>query len=300
MPRKKVDMHRFRDHINVCTNNMVSPMRDYAQPSSMTEALAHRAAGFRILAGGTDLYPGAGATLAGPMLDLTGLSGLQGIVMQDGALRIGACTTWASIAEAQLPPALACLQQAALQVGGRQIQTAGTIGGNLCNASPAADGVPPLLVLGAEVELASPLGTRRLPLQAFITGPRQTVLAGNEILTAVWIPSAGLLGQSAFLKLGARAYLVISIAMVAVRLVVDHGRVAEAFLAVGSCSGVAQRLQGVEAKLINAPVSSVIRCIRDADVAAALAPIDDIRATAVYRATAAAELLRRAMAGVLA
>lgn len=281
------------------TNNVVSTMRDYARPSLLTEALAHRAAGSRVLAGGTDLYPGAGATLAGPMLDLTGLADLEGITLQEKALRIGACTTWASIANAKMPPALASLQQAAVQIGGRQIQNAGTIGGNLCNASPAADGVPPLLVLGAEVELASPSGTRRLPLEAFITGPRQTVLAGNEILTAVWIPQTELLGQSAFLKLGARAYLVISIAMVAVRLVVDHGRVAQAMLAVGSCSGVARRLRGVEAGLINAPVSSAMACIRDADVSAGLAPIDDIRATARYRAGAAAELLRRAVEQVL-
>lgn len=281
------------------TNNMVSPMRDYARPSVLIEALAQRAAGARVLAGGTDLYPAAGATLTGPILDLTGLADLDGITLQDGALRIGACTTWASIANAKMPPALSSLQQAALQVGGRQIQNAGTIGGNLCNASPAADAVPPLLVLGADVELASPTGTRRLPLEAFITGPRQTALAGNEILTAVLIPQAGLLGQSAFLKLGARAYLVISIAMVAVRVVVDHGRIAQVMLAVGSCSGVARRMRGIEADLINAPVSSAMARIRDADVAAALAPIDDIRATASYRASAAAELLRRAVEQVL-
>lgn len=282
------------------TNNMVRQMRDYARPSLLTEALAHRAAGSRVLSGGTDIYPVSAATLTGPVLDLTALSDLDGIAMQGGALRIGACTTWASIAEAQLPPALASLQQAARQVGGRQIQNVGTIGGNLCNASPAADGVPPLLVLGAEVELASHSGTRRLPVETFITGPRQTVLAGHEIMIAVWIPAGGLLGQSAFLKLGARAYLVISIAMVAVRLVVDDGRVAQAMLAVGSCSGVARRVRGVEAALINAPVSTAIACIRDADVVAELAPIDDIRATAVYRASAAAELLRRAVAGLLA
>lgn len=277
---------------------MASRMRDYASPMTMTEALALRSAGARVLAGGTDLYPGAGATLAGPILDLSRLVGLQGIEVLDGALRIGACTTWATIAGADLPPAMNALQQAALQVGGRQIQNVGTIGGNLCNASPAADGVPPLLVLGAEVELASPSGTRRMPLEAFLTGPRQTALAGDEILTAVWLPRAGLQGTSGFQKLGARAYLVISIAMVAVRLVVGHGRVSQAMLAVGSCSGVARRLRGVEAALINAPIASAASLILDADVAASLMPIDDIRATATYRAHAAAELVRRAVTQV--
>jgi CO/xanthine dehydrogenase FAD-binding subunit len=282
------------------TNNMVSLMRDYACPSTLTEALTLRAAGARVLAGGTDLYPGAGASLAGPVVDVMRLPGLRGIEVADGALRIGASTTWAAIADADLPPALAALRQAAVQVGGKQIQNAGTIGGNLCNASPAADGVPPLLVLGAEVEIASPSGTKRIPLEAFITGPRQTALAADEILVAILIPAEGAAGKSAFLKLGARAYLVISIAMVAVRLVVDNGRVAQAMLAVGSCSGVARRLRRVEAALINAPVAALGGLIRDADVAAGLAPIDDIRATAAYRAKAAAELLRRAVTQVLA
>jgi CO/xanthine dehydrogenase FAD-binding subunit len=270
-------------------------MRDYASPVTLTEALAQRRAGARVLAGGTDLYPGAGPSLAGPILDLSRIVGLQGIETLDGALRIGACTTWASIAGADLPPALWALQQAASQVGGRQIQNMGTIGGNLCNASPAADGVPPLLVVGAEVELVSPSGTRRTGLEAFITGPRQTALAADEILTAVWIPAAALQGKSVFIKLGARAHLVISIAMVAVRFVVIAGRVSQAMFAVGSCSGVARRLRGVEAGLINAPLASAASLIRDADVAAALSPIDDIRATALYRNVAAAELLRRAI-----
>lgn len=282
------------------TNKMVSPMHDYARPTTLTEALAFKSAKSRVLAGGTDIYPGAGPTLTGPMVDLTGIAGLQGIALHDGALRIGACTTWAAIAKATLPPALDGLRQAALQIGGRQIQNAGTIGGNLCNASPAADGVPPLLVLDAEVELASPLATRRLPLEAFITGPRQVALAGDEILTGVFIPASGLAGQSTFTKLGARAHLVISIAMVAVRLVVDHGRIERAFLAVGSCSGAARRLRGVEAGLIDAPIATAAAMIRDVDVASAIAPIDDIRATGAYRAEAAAELLRRAVAKVLA
>ena len=279
---------------------MVSLMRDYENPISLQAALAHRSSGARVLAGGTDLYPGAQAQLTGPVLDIIRLPGLQGIAIKDGAMRIGACTTWAAIAGADLPPALWALQQAAVQIGGRQIQNAGTIGGNLCNASPAADGVPPLLVLGAEVELASISGSRRMSLDAFITGPRQTALAANEILAAICIPASGLSGQSAFLKLGARAYLVISIAMVAVRLVMDHGRVTQAFLAVGACSGVARRLMAVEADLINAPLGQAASMIRNADVAAGLAPIDDIRATATYRAEVAAELLRRAVAQVVA
>ncbi|MGB4909125.1 MAG: FAD binding domain-containing protein, partial [Tabrizicola sp.] len=130
-------------------------MPDYARPQSMTEALRLVAEGScRVLAGGTDLYPGAGVQLAGSVLDLGSVRGLSGIKIGQG-LRIGATTPWTAIAEAELPAACRALQQAALQVGGRQVQNAGTIGGNLCNASPAADGVPPLLALEAEVELVS-------------------------------------------------------------------------------------------------------------------------------------------------
>ena len=270
-------------------------MQTYFVPTTLSEAIAYRTSGARVLAGGTDLYPAAAAELPGPIVDLSQLTALHGISQHEQGLRIGACTSWATVAGADFPPALAALQQAALQVGGRQIQNAGTIGGNLCNASPAADGVPPLLVVGAEVELASATGTRRLLLADFISGPRQTLLKAGEILAAIWVPAAGLAGKSVFLKLGARAYLVISIAMVSARLVVQDGHVTHAALAVGSCSGVARRMPAVEALLKNAPVSAVAGLIRDTDVAAGLAPIDDIRATANYRAGAACELLRRAV-----
>jgi CO/xanthine dehydrogenase FAD-binding subunit len=185
-------------------------------------------------------------------------------------------------------------------VGGRQVQVAGTIGGNLCNASPAADGVPPLLALDAEIELASFSGARRLRLADFLLGPRRTALQPGELLSAVIIPKAALQGRSAFVKLGARSHLVISIAMVAARLVVDQGRVTGAAVAVGSCSAVAQRLPAVEAALVGAAVASAAERVLGADVGAALSPIDDVRATAAYRHSAAVELVRRAVAEALA
>jgi CO/xanthine dehydrogenase FAD-binding subunit len=260
------------------------------------------AGGWRVLAGGTDLYPGAGAQLSGPILDLTGLPGLVGFsggLGVEGGLRIGAATSWADIAMADLPDALRALQQAARSVGGRQVQVAGTLGGNLCNGSPAADGVPPLLALMAEVEIASTQGLRRLPLGDFLQGPRRTALAPGEMLVAVILPEAALRGRSAFAKLGARSHLVISIAMVAARLVVDGGRVAEAAVAVGACSPVALRLPRVEAALTGAPTAKVIGRVQATDVTAALAPIDDVRATAAYRCEAATELVRRAVAECL-
>lgn len=279
---------------------MPDPMPEFANPASLPEALRLMdQGGWRLLAGGTDLYTAAGSCLAGAVLDLTGVSGLSGIT-RAGDLRIGAATTWAAIVAADLPPALRALQQAARVVGGRQVQVAGTIGGNLCNASPAADGVPPLLALEADVELASLQGIRRLRLQEFLLGPRKTALRPGELMTAVILPATALRGRSAFVKLGARSHLVISIAMAAARLTVEDGLVTGAAVAVGACSAVALRLPGVEAALAGAPVAEAVGRLHAADVLAALTPIDDVRATAPYRRQAAVELVRRAVAEALA
>lgn len=275
-------------------------MTAYARPADLETAVALMAGGGRrVLAGGTDLYPTAGARLAGPVLDVSELAAMRGLSLGPG-LRIGAATSWSEIAEADLPPALAGLQAAARQIGGRQVQNMATIGGNLCNASPAADGVPPLLTLEAEVELASLRGLRRMPLARFIEGPRQTARAADELVLALHLPDSALAGKGAFLKLGARSYLVISIAMVAVRLATDGRNVTDIALAVGACSAVAQRLSAVEKALIGKPLAGLSGLVTMADVAAALSPLTDVRATAEYRLTAATELVRRVVAEVAA
>lgn len=265
----------------------------YLRPAALEHALEALASGsLRIAAGCTDLFPATEhKLLQGPILDITGIGSLRGISHTDDGIRIGATTTWTDLVKADLPPACLGLQLAAREVGALQIQNRGTIAGNLCNASPAADGVPPLLTLDAKVELQSKGGTRVVPLQAFITGPRKTVLARTELITALLIPKSSLTGQSHFLKLGARAYLVISIAMTSARLVVRNGVVAEAALAIGSCGPVATRLPQVEAQMIGKTVDPAI--ITDDMVAAAIDPIADMRADAAYRASSASELLRR-------
>lgn len=156
-----------------------------------------------------------------------------------------------------------------------------------------------MLALDARLELASPGGTRSLALNEFLLGPRRTSLRADEVLTAIVIPEAALRGQSAFVKLGARSYLVISIAMVAARLVVEGGHVTEAAVAVGSCAPVAVRLATVEAALIGASVANAAGRVHPEDVATVLSPIDDVRATAEYRRAAATELVRRAVTETL-
>jgi len=271
----------------------------YLRAGSLDQAFAALAGGARVLAGGTDLYPLAGARLAGRIVDLCDVPGMVGISAGAEGVRIGALTTWSAVAEADLPPACMALQEAARVVGGRQIQNVGTVGGNLCNASPAADGVPALLCLEAEVELAGPGGVRRMGVAEFVTGVRRTALAPGEVLVAVHLPARALAGRSAFEKLGARAYLVISIAMVAVRVEVVAERIVAVAVAVGACSAVARRLAGVEAALIG-PVLGAGARVDPLVVAQGLDPIDDIRATADYRRVAAVELIRRAVARALA
>ena len=270
----------------------------YARPSELNETLALIAEpGARLLAGGTDVFPGAGERpLTGCIIDISRLPGLTGVTRAGGEIRIGAATTWTDLVRAELPPAFDALRAAAREIGAVQIQNRGTIGGNLCNASPAADGVPPLLILDAAVELVSRRGVRRLPLTQFITGNRRTLLGADELLTAIILPAPAAGMRSTFLKLGARRYLVISIAMAAVLLDIREGVVRGARLALGACSAVAQRLPVAEAILIGRRADAALDAVLSAEHLAALAPIDDVRATAAYRRRAALTLLRRALA----
>lgn len=267
----------------------------YFTPRSLDEALQHLSAGAAtVLAGGTDVYPALGGRdLPDPVVDISALAELRGITETDRGFQIGGLTTWSGIQKTALPPAFDGLKAAAAQVGGLQIQNAGTIAGNLCNASPAADGVPPLLTLDAVVELTSARGQRRLALSEFLNDVRRTARKPDELLTAVHIPAPSPDSKSAFVKLGARRYLVISIAMVAALVRCDKdGRIAEARIAAGACSPVARRLTALEADLVGQdPAAPEI----SDDHLAPLAPIDDPRGTAGYRLQAAAELCRRAI-----
>jgi CO/xanthine dehydrogenase FAD-binding subunit len=269
----------------------------YARPSDLEDALGLLAeSGARVLAGGTDVYPCAGERpLQAHYVDVSSISTLRGVSVDGARVRIGAATTWSDIARAGLPPAFDALKVAARDIGAVQIQNRGTIAGNLCNASPAADGVPPLLLLDAEVELASRRGTRRLALDAFINGARSTLLAPGEMMTAISTPLPPSTMRSAFFKLGGRRYLVISIAMVAVALDVVEGVVRDARIAIGACSVIARRMEEAERRLIGAPTFPDLGRSIEAEHLVRLTPIDDIRASADYRRDAALTLLRRAI-----
>ena len=273
-------------------------MGSYIRPRALDAALRARAAGpCAILAGGTDFYPArVGRTVGEDVLDITALASLRGVREEPAHFRIGALTTWTDLVESRLPAWFDAVKLAAREVGGVQIQNAGTVAGNLCNASPAADGMPPLLALGAEVELQSVRGVRRLPLSEFVLGNRRTACNPDELVTAVLVPKWGGRARSTFVKLGARRYLVISIVMVAaVAELADDGTIGRAAVAVGACAAVAQRLARLERDLIGRRLSPGIGALVRADHLAALAPIADIRGTADYRLDAAATLVARAL-----
>jgi CO/xanthine dehydrogenase FAD-binding subunit len=271
----------------------------YLRPGTLDEALQALAQTHAtILSGGTDLFPAfTGSQLKGSVLDISAVSELKGIRTSQDFIHIGARTTWTEFLAAPLPCGFDGLRAAAREIGSIQIQNSATIAGNICNASPAADGVAALLALDAQLTLASQAGARSIPLSDFILGNRKTARQPNEILTSILIPRRWEHGASSFLKLGARRYLVISIVMVAANLLVDADRqIRQAAICVGSCSAKAVRLEKLEAELVGRPASAEIHQLLTVAHLEALSPIDDIRATAAYRSDAAVTLVRRALA----
>ena len=272
-------------------------MGAYLRPRALGEALmALSRINLAVVAGGTDFYPArVEQSVDEDVLDISALSELRRIKVLPRYVRIGAGVTWTDLLQADLPPSFAGLKLAAREIGGVQIQNTATIVGNICNASPAADSVPNLLALGAEVELTSLDGQRLVPMGEFVTGSRKTVRRPDELVTALLIPTSASEARSDFLKLGSRKYLVISIVMVAVVLDLDGSRILRARVAVGACSEVARRLPALEAALDNQVLDSATAKRIQPTHLSALSPIDDLRASADYRREAALVMLRRSL-----
>ena len=270
----------------------------YFRPRTLEEAV-HTLAESRgtILSGGTDFFPSLGdRAVTTPIVDISAVTELKGIHSERDRICIGGGTTWSEILDAPLPRGFDGLKAAAREVGSVQIQNVATVAGNLCNASPAADGIPAFLALDAEVTLASVAGVRRMPLASFVLGNRRTMKRSDEILSAVTVPRRLENSASAFLKLGARRYLVISIAMVAANLVIDErGKIVEALLAVGACSASALRLRGLEQCLRGVTGEPGIGRLVKEEHLVEVSPIDDIRATAAYRKEVAQVLVARVL-----
>ena len=251
----------------------------------------------KIVAGGTDFFP---ALIPGKkpehIVDVTRIKEIKGISKTTEGWRIGAATTWSDILSYQFPGQFDCLKQAAKTVGSIQIQNAATIGGNICNASPAADGVPPLLALNAKIEIQSFNQDMKIePIGEFITGVRQTKLKSGDMLTAIHIPNFPEPSGSSFSKLGSRKYLVISIVMVAVVVSVREKRVQDIRISVGACSPVATRLKALESDLTGLKSNKITNFKINQDHLSPLSPICDIRGTSEFRMLSVKELCLRSI-----
>jgi CO/xanthine dehydrogenase FAD-binding subunit len=273
----------------------------YLRPRTLEEALDALGTAPRVIvAGTTDHFPSrVGTAPSEDVLDISGIEDLGRIAQTDAGWNIPALATWSDVIEEQLPPLFDGLKEAGRTIGGQQIQNRATVCGNVCNASPAADGVPILIALDAEVELASAAGTRRLPVETFLTGNRTTQRHVDELVTAIHVPTRGPRAKSAFIKLGARSSLVISIVMVAGVMDVNaDGSIQAAGIAVGACSPVARRLRSLELRMQGGrPDPELANEVTPADLQP-LSPIDDVRGTAAYRRDAALALVRRVIEGL--
>ena len=223
-----------------------------------------------------------------------GKLGLTDICEEDGAITIGAAVRIVDIQDsALLRRRAAALCQACDQLAGFAIRNTATLGGNIMNASPAADTLPPLLVLDANVVLASTAGTRTMKLSAFLTGPGRTAIAPGEVLTAVVIhPGAG---QTAFQKLGRRAAETLSVVNAAAYVETENGVCTKARVVVGSAAPTPMLCEDAAAALIGSPLTEETVRAAMARVNDALSPIDDIRATAWYRLETAPVMAARAV-----
>jgi CO/xanthine dehydrogenase FAD-binding subunit len=270
----------------------VQSVTAYLAPRSLDEALQAMADGAAtVLCGGTDLAPQteSGMRQYQPkLLNIRRIAGLGGIEVQGDKVRIGALTT---VSEIRRDPALAeiapVLVEAAEHFASEQIRNAASVGGNICNASPAGDMIPPLLVLGASVDLACWQGgavqTRRIPLDQFFVGPGKTVKRPQELLTAIVFdrPAAGFIAR--FRKSGPRPALEISTVSVAIGAKVANGRLSAVRVAMGSVAPTPLRARHVEAALEGKPLDAATIAAAVAATAEDAKPIDDVRASAWYR-----------------
>lgn len=270
----------------------------YFRPRSLEEALeilASRAEEVRPLAGGTDILVRAkdGLEDRAALFDLTGVPEIRGIEEKDDHLWIGAATTHTEmLRSAAVARAAPALPLACAVIGGPQIRNRGTLGGNLANASPAADTVPPLYAADAVVELASVSARREVPIADLFVGPRQSVIARDELILGVRIPKReGVRGT--FLRLGQREAQAISKVSVAVAMTFRDGKPDWVRVALGAVAPTVIRARATEKALLGGGFDALQRA-KDA-VRGEVRPIDDLRSTAAYRREMAAVLLERAV-----
>jgi len=283
---------------------MVLPRFDLLEPRSLDEALnimAAGTAGTAVLAGGTDLLVAMKKGLKNPNLvvSLQRIPGLDGIREANDHIVIGPLVTMSQLCRSALiRDRLPALADGAAAVAAPLIRNRATLGGNLCNARPCADTAPPLMALGAVVVLSGPSGTRKVALEDLMTGPGETVLAVDELLTAVEIPLPRGASGSSYFKMIKRQALEITIVGVAsqVRLEQSGGKVLDARIFASSVAPTPLMLSRTAAGVVGRSLDSATLEAAGAAASKEVRPIDDLRGEAWYRRHVSGVLTRRSLA----
>jgi carbon-monoxide dehydrogenase medium subunit len=277
------------------------PAIRYEAPTSVADALRliQSDPGARVLAGGTDLLVQfrAGVRQPSAFIDIKRIPEVVGITVDSAGLRLGAATAAAVICEdADVRRLWPGLIDAVHLIGSTQIQGRGTVGGNLCNGSPAADSTCALIVNQARCLIAGPRGERRVAVEQFCTGPGRTVLEPGEFLVALQLPRPAARTADAYLRLIPRTEMDIAAAGAAASLTLDAaGTCTAARVAIGAVAPTALLVPAAAQALIGSPVDDAA-VLRAAEAASAAAdPIDDKRGTAAYRRTVVGVLTKRAI-----
>ncbi|HYG57307.1 MAG TPA: xanthine dehydrogenase family protein subunit M [Symbiobacteriaceae bacterium] len=270
----------------------------YLRPNDLTEALAllqqHGEAAMP-LAGGTNCMPDFRSGRAQPELvvDISRLP-LRYLRSENGWVRVGALTTVTELLrQPDLKQTAPVVASAAENFAGHLVRNRATVAGNLCDASPAADLVPPLLTVGAEVTLASAAGSRTVPLCEFVLGVRKTARRPDELVTEVAFPAVSPAARSSYFKFALREAMAISVVSGAVVLEFDGDLCTSARIALGAVAPTPVRAASVEAQLVGRPITEAVAAAAAAQVGSDISPISDVRATADYRAWVAEAMVRR-------
>jgi CO/xanthine dehydrogenase FAD-binding subunit len=274
------------------------PAYEMVVPRTLDDALALLREGpevWRPFAGGTDLMVllEAGKLEHRKFFSIRQLKELRGVEESDGFVRVGALTTYTDVRRSALLGRLfPMLGQAARETGGIAIQNRGTVGGNIANASPAADTPPALLAYGAEVELVSSEGTRRVPYAEFHTGYKQTVMRAGELIAAVILPKPREGARHFYRKVGTRRAQAISKVCFAALAEAEGESLAEVRVALGSVAPVVLRCLRTEEVLRGSRLDEEVLRAASEELGREVTPIDDVRSTARYRRRVAQNLLR--------
>jgi CO/xanthine dehydrogenase FAD-binding subunit len=262
---------------------------DVLTPHTLDEALRLKAElpGARFVQGGTDVLVELNFDRSRPpaLINLNELDELRGVHRENGTLVLGSALTYAEAMAGVVAEELPALAEASRTVGSPQIRNRGTIGGNLGTASPAGDALPPLLAEGAEVEVVSLRGERRLPLREFLVGVKRNALEPDELIRSVRVRPSG--ARQTFMKVGPRNAMVIAVCSLALEVDRERDELRAAF---GSAAPTV--------RLVTAPLDEAGSFPQQ--VAAGASPIDDVRGTADYRRHALRVLTRRALQRCLA